>query len=214
MPEWPIGAPWKGDGRRRHKGSNPFLTAKCCPAGQIGKVGSLKRSSCSEFESRVGHHKYLMLVKDIITEAAVGLNKLHDPVEYEKAYQGFDLLYDTEAKVMLDRYSAAVDEIISKGGTVYRAVWAKSAKAVNLKNPGLHWTVFPEAAEEYLDSEHGWAEYDAVNAPHGFLISAEVGPQNISNRNVILSKFPEEAEVNIINPRQAKFKIVKQLNIS
>lgn len=26
-----------------------------CPAGQNGKVGSLKRSSCSEFESRVGH---------------------------------------------------------------------------------------------------------------------------------------------------------------
>lgn len=154
-----------------------------------------------------------------VTESVASLNKLHNKAEYKKALKGFALLHmdDDEGRQHLDHYINTVDSLIQKGGTVYRAVWVLPGTKPNLKEPGQHWTISPESAEEYLDSNAGWGAYgDLANngqkgKPVAYIISATVGPNSITNKNVLIAEFPEELEVSLVNPSSAKIKIVKRI---
>lgn len=153
-----------------------------------------------------------------INEAAGNLNKLHKPAEYKKALKGFALLHmvpEEEAVPFLQEYIDAVDNLIAHGGTVYRAVWVAPGKKPNLKDPGEHWTLSVDLVNEYFDSNAGWsahADFQGDNddlEPEQAIIAATVGPNNITNRDVLIDKFPEEQEVSIVNPKLAKYKLVK-----
>ena len=153
-----------------------------------------------------------MRVTEILAES---LNTLHNPKEYQKVLGAWEDYYGPgEGKQRLDQYSQTVDDINQRGGTVYRAIWVLPGEKPNLKNPGEHWTTSPELAEEYLESTAGHAaladldNYDAIP----YILSATVGPNSITNRNVILAGFPDEFEVGLVNPRSAKIAIVKQVD--
>jgi hypothetical protein len=84
----------------------------------------------------------------------------------------------------------------------------------NLQQPGLHWTLTPKSAEEYLQSEAG--EYAAMDMdldeqPHAYILSATVGPNNITNHGVNFAQQHHEQEVRIVDPRKAQIKVVKKI---
>ena len=155
-----------------------------------------------------------MQVKEIINEAS--LNKLHNKSEYKRALDGFEQYFDTpeKAKQRLDHYSRVVDELIAQGGDVYRAVWVIPGTTPNLEDPGNHWTLTVELAKEYLDSNAGWSAYADLKSDHpdetpvAHIIQATVGPNNITNKNVLICSFPEEQEVSIVNTKLAKMKLI------
>ena len=47
--------------------------------------------------------------------------------------------------------------------------------------------------------------------PVPYIISAQVGPNSITNNGVSFDQFPEELEVRLVNPQTAKMKIVKKV---
>lgn len=145
------------------------------------------------------------------------LNKLHNKKQYQAALASFTNDFgDVEGKQMLDNYSATIDAINQRGGTVYRGVWVAPGKKPNIKQPGKHWTISVESAEEFLDSEHGVVGHADVKLAHdvepvGYIIGATVGPNSITNKGVDIAYFTEELEVNLVNPASARIKIVKKL---
>jgi hypothetical protein len=156
-----------------------------------------------------------MILADFIAEN-VQLNTLHDPKRQARAVAYLTDYYDSEeqAHQILDTYMASVDKLIAQGGTVYRAIWAAPGQKPNLQQPGLHWTLTPESAKEYLQSEAG--EYAAMDMqldeqPHAYILSAAVGPNNITNNGVNFAEQHHEQEVRIVNPKQAQIKVVKKL---
>lgn len=155
-----------------------------------------------------------MRATEFITE---NLNKLHNPAEYQQALDGFMDYYDENGKQHLDQYSKTVDALNQQGGTVYRAIWVHPGKKPRLKNPGEHWTISQEKALEYLETNAGASAFMDFQADHdqdpvAYIISATVGPNSITNRNVLIGQFPDELEVNLVNPGSAKIKIVKQVD--
>lgn len=145
------------------------------------------------------------------------LNKLHNKKQYQNALEAFMFTYgDAEGKQVLDNYSATIDNINQRGGTVYRGVWVVPGKQPNLKKPGKHWTISVESAIEFLDSEHGVVGHGDIKLAHNvepvaYIVSATVGPNSITNKAVDIAYFTEELEVNLVNPASAKIKIVKQV---
>jgi hypothetical protein len=147
------------------------------------------------------------------------LNTLHDPQRMAGAVAYLTDYYDSkeEAYRIIDAYMASVDKLITQGGTVYRAVWVAPGQKPKLKQPGLHWTLTPQSAEEYLQSEAG--EYAAVDMdlddqPHAYILSATVGPNNITNHGVNFAQQHHEQEVRIVDPKQAQIKVVKQVGMT
>jgi hypothetical protein len=147
------------------------------------------------------------------------LNTLHDPQRMAGAVAYLTDYYDSkeEAYRIIDAYMASVDKLITQGGTVYRAVWVAPGKKPKLKQPGLHWTLTPQSAEEYLQSEAG--EYAAMDMdlddqPHAYILSATVGPNNITNHGVNFAQQHHEQEVRIVDPKQAQIKVVKQVGMT
>ena len=147
------------------------------------------------------------------------LNTLHDPQRMASAVAYLTDYYDSkeEAYRIIDAYTASVDKLITQGGTVYRAVWVAPGQKPKLKQPGLHWTLTPQSAEEYLQSEAG--EYAAMDMdlddqPHAYILSATVGPNNITNHGVNFAQQHHEQEVRIVDPKQAKIKLVKQVGMT
>ena len=147
------------------------------------------------------------------------LNTLHDPQRMAGAVAYLTDYYDSkeEAYRIIDAYMASVDKLITQGGTVYRAVWVAPGQKPKLKQPGLHWTLTPQSAEEYLQSEAG--EYAAMDMdlddqPHAYILSATVGPNNITNHGVNFAQQHHEQEVRVVNPKQAQISIVKQLDLT
>ena len=144
------------------------------------------------------------------------LNTLHEPKRRAHAVDYLTDYYDSEeqAHQILDAYMASVDKLIAQGGTVYRAIWVAPDQQPNLQQPGLHWTLTPDSAEEYLQSEAG--EYAAMDMqldqqPHAYILSATVGPNNITNHGVNFAEQHHEQEVRIVNPKQAQIKILKKI---
>jgi len=147
------------------------------------------------------------------------LNTLHDPQRMAGAVAYLTDYYDSkeEAYRIIDAYMASVDKLITQGGTVYRAVWVAPGQKPKLKQPGLHWTLTPQSAEEYLQSEAG--EYAAMDMdlddqPHAYILSATVGPNNITNHGVNFAQQHHEQEVRIVDPKQAQIKVVKQVGMT
>jgi hypothetical protein len=75
----------------------------------------------------------------------------------------------------------------------------------------------PQSAEEYLQSEAG--EYAAMDMdlddqPHAYILSATVGPNNITNHGVNFAQQHHEQEVGIVDPKQAQIKVVKQVGMT
>ena len=147
------------------------------------------------------------------------INTLHDPQRMASAVAYLTDYYDSkeEAYRIIDAYTASVDKLITQGGTVYRAVWVAPGQKPKLKQPGLHWTLTPQSAEEYLQSEAG--EYAAMDMdlddqPHAYILSATVGPNNITNHGVNFAQQHHEQEVRIVDPKQAKIKLVKQVGMT
>ena len=153
-----------------------------------------------------------MRIHEVITES---LNKLHNPNEYQQALSTWEDYYgDGEGKQQLDQYSQTVDQLNQRGGTVYRAVWVQPGKKPRLDEPGEHWTISPEQAEQYLESTAGHSAYidlmdDGID-PVPYIIGATVGPNSITNKNVLIANFPDEFEVGLTNPASAKISVVKQ----
>jgi FMN phosphatase YigB (HAD superfamily) len=147
------------------------------------------------------------------------LNTLHDPQRMASAVAYLTDYYDSkeEAYQIIDAYTASVDKLITQGGAVYRAVWVAPGQKPKLKQPGLHWTLTPQSAEEYLQSEAG--EYAAMDMdlddqPHAYILSATVGPNNITNHGVNFAQQHHEQEVRIVDPKQAQIKVVKQVGMT
>lgn len=154
-----------------------------------------------------------MRFKEILSES---LNKLSQPAEYQRAVAAFADYYGDSGQQRLDQYSQIVDTLNQRGGTLYRAVWVSPGKKPRLNDPGEHWTISPEAAEEYLQSNAGSSAYMDFQAdndvdPVAYIISATVGPNSVTNKTVNIAEFPDELEVNLVNPRAAKIKILKQV---
>lgn len=156
-----------------------------------------------------------MRITEIIFENRQ-LNTLHEPERQAGAIAYLTDYYDSESEAhrILNAYMTTVDKLIAQGGTVYRAIWVVPGQKPNLGNPGLHWTLTPKSAEEYLQSEAG--EYAAMDMdldeqPHAYILSATVGPNNITNQGVNFAQQHHEQEVRIINPRAVEFKVVKQV---
>lgn len=158
-----------------------------------------------------------MRARDFINK---NLNKLHSPTQYRKVLAAWEDYYgEGEGKQHLDQYSQTVDALNQRGGTVYRAVWVTPGEQPRLDDPGEHWTISPEAAEEYLQSNAGSSAFMDFQADHdvdpvAYIISATVGPNSITNKNVILAEFPDEFEVGLVNPKSAKIAVVKQVQNS
>jgi pyrimidine deaminase RibD-like protein len=147
------------------------------------------------------------------------LNTLHDPQRMASAVAYLTDYYDSkeEAYRIIDAYTSSVDKLITQGGAVYRAVWVAPGQKPKLKQPGLHWTLTPQSAEEYLQSEAG--EYAAMDMdlddqPHAYILSATVGPNNITNHGVNFAQQHHEQEVRIVDPKQAQIKVVKQVGMT
>lgn len=120
-------------------------------------------------------------------------------------------------KQKLDAYSKAVDALIQQGGTVYRGVWVVPGEKPNLEDPGEHWTLSVQDAEDYFQTNAGSSAFmdlqvDIDQDPVGYILAATVGPNNITNRGVLIGEFPDEKEVNIVTPKQAQIKIVKKFD--
>ncbi len=152
------------------------------------------------------------------SEVNSNLNVLHNKKTYQQTLQVLQTAYgDEEGQQMLDQYIQAVDQLIHSGGTIYRGVWVSPGKKPRLKNAGQHWTLTAQAAEEYLDSNAGWSAYADFQSdnkgiqPVPYIISAQVGPNSITNNGVSFDQFPEELEVRLVNPQTAKMKIVKKV---
>jgi len=144
------------------------------------------------------------------------LNTLYEPDRQARAVAYLTDYYDSEEQAhrILDAYMASVDQLIARGGTVYRAIWVVPGQQPNLQQPGQHWTLTPQSAEEYLQSEAG--EYAALDMqldeqPHAYILSATVGPNNITNYGVNFAQQHHEHEVRIVNPKQARIKVIKKL---
>lgn len=156
-----------------------------------------------------------MRITDIITE---GLNKLHDQKEYQQALTSFDDYYgEGEGQQQLNMYIQTVDALNQRGGTVYRAIWVHPSKKPRLKDPGEHWSISQEKALEYLETNAGASAFMDFKADHdqdpvAYIISATVGPNSITNKDVLIANFPDEFEVNLVNPATAKIAIVKQVD--
>ena len=147
------------------------------------------------------------------------LNTLHEPQRMAGAIAYLTDYYDSEeeARRIIDAYMAAVDKLIAQGGTVYRAIWVEPGQKKNLHQPVLHWTLTPRSAEEYLQSEAG--EYAAMDMdlddqPHAYILSATVGPNNITNHGVNFAQQHHEQEVRIVNHKQAQIKMVNQVDLA
>lgn len=153
-----------------------------------------------------------------LSEANSNLNGLHNRKKYQRTLQVLQLAYgEEEGQQMLDQYSQLVDQLIQRGGTVYRGIWVAPGTKPRLKDAGQHWALTLQAAEEYLDSDAGWGAYADFQGdnndlrPVPYIISATVGPNSITNKDVFFDEFPEEMEVRLINPQAAKMKIVKKV---
>jgi hypothetical protein len=157
-----------------------------------------------------------MRIKEVLSETSA-LNKLQDPVEYQNALASFKEYYgDVEGEKNLMAYINAVNALIQNGGTIYRAVWVLPGKKPRLKDPGDHWTISPESAENYLETESGDAER-IMAIPNGsdeepvpYILSAKIGPNNITFNPKKIATFPWEQEVSLVNRSAAKVSIFKK----
>jgi hypothetical protein len=55
---------------------------------------------------------------------------------------------------------------------------------------------------------------DLDDQPHAYILSATVGPNNITNHGVNFAQQHHEQEVRVVNPKQAQISIVKQLDLT
>ena len=145
-----------------------------------------------------------MKIKELLTESMQSLNKLDDLKYYDECLKSWISYYDNRGESELEEYKYRVDHLIKNGGKVYRVLFADSPEEITLTDFGHHWTTESYNIDEYLDSL--WSNYGA-GKKNAYVVVAIVGPNNITNRGVDVSGNPEEKEVNIINPRQAKYEV-------
>lgn len=95
----------------------------------------------------------------------------------------------------------------NKGGELYRLVYLKDPKDLNLDKLGNHWTY-----EEYVlrDFYHGYMENyytDLTKGKDAYIITAKIPP----NLNIEVGSFdrPEEQEIYIPDSDQSKIDLIK-----
>lgn len=145
-----------------------------------------------------------MKIKELLTESAQSLNRLDDPQYYKQCLDAWGSYYDHRAESELEEYKYRVDHLIKNGGKVYRVLFADSPEEIKLADFGTHWTTESYNIDEYLDNL--WTNY-GTGKKKAYVVVAVIGPNNITNRGVDVSGNPEEKEVNIINPGQAKYEV-------
>lgn len=145
-----------------------------------------------------------MKIRDIILESTQSLNVLDDPQYYKKCLDTWTSYYDNRGESELEEYKYRVDDLIKNGGKVYRVIFADSPEEIRLTDLGHHWTTESYNIDEYLDNL--WSNYGS-GKKNAYVVVANVGSNNITNKDVDVSGNPEEKEVNIINPNQAKYEV-------
>jgi len=103
--------------------------------------------------------------------------------------------YDKALYEMYDHIGVFIQKY-EKGGYIYRLIYVDSVDDINLDDMGKHWAVDDYIVNDLHDS--GWKE-NFGKGEHGFVITLEVEPKNISIDNVDIEGNPEEKEVNVID---------------
>ena len=135
-------------------------------------------------------------------------NSLSDKKYYDEVleYWASGVYGDYEkAKQILDNYIWSVDSIYEHGGELHRVIFIDDIAEFNSTDLGKHWTVDPEVIKTYPHTTAA-SVGGSGKKKHDVLITAQVEPHNIENLNVNVLGDWDEFEVNIIDPRRAKYK--------
>jgi hypothetical protein len=152
-----------------------------------------------------------MKIKELLNESTQSLNQLDDPKVYQKCLDSWRNYYDYEDRTLseIEDYKYVVDRLIQKGGKVYRVIFADSPEEIRMDDLGIHWTIDESNIDAYIDSL--WTNY-GKGKKNSYVVVAEVGPNNITNRGVDVAGNPEEKEVNIIRPNEATYQAFEYTN--
>lgn len=155
--------------------------------------------------------KTKMRSSEFVIESVQSYNQLDNDEIYQKCLDSWTDYYDNKEKAHyeLDNYKYQVDNLIKNGGKIYRVIFANSPEDIKMSNLGHSWTTDQSNIDDYSDSL--WSNYGS-GKKNMYVVVAEVGPNNINNNGVDISGNPEEKEVNIINPNQAKYQIHQYKN--
>ena len=152
-----------------------------------------------------------MKIKELLNENAQSLNQLDDPKVYQECLDSWRDYYEYEDRTLreIEDYKYVVDRLIQNGGKVYRVIFANSPEEIRMDDLGVHWTIDESNIDAYLDSL--WSNY-GKGKKNSYVVVAEVGPNNITNRGVDVAGNPEEKEVNIIRPNEATYQAFEYTN--
>ena len=150
-------------------------------------------------------------IRENIKESTQSLNQLDDPKVYQECLDSWRDYYEYEDRALseIEDYKYVVDRLIQKGGKVYRVIFANSPEEIRMDDLGVHWTIDESNIDAYLDSL--WTNY-GKGKKNSYVVVAEVGPNNITNRGVDVAGNPEEKEVNIIRPNEATYQAFEYTN--